>query len=67
MNFVVDRCTNCRTARPKGARWYWIDACAKPPIVYCPTCAETKAPGEIARRAEQQREIIARRRRRSDR
>lgn len=61
MNHVIDRCTGCRKHRPKGARWYWVDSNAKPPVVFCPPCAETKAPEVVASRAAIQREVQARR------
>jgi len=61
MNHVTDKCTGCRRRRPKGARWYWIDSNAKPPVVYCPPCAQTQVPEAVACRAQLQREVNARR------
>lgn len=60
MNHVTDRCTGCQMPRPKSARWYWVDSNAKPPVVFCPPCAETKAPKAVATRAALQREVRAR-------
>lgn len=45
-----DRCTRCDATRPKHGRWFWINSNAKPPVVYCPPCAEVVVPDRVAAR-----------------
>lgn len=55
-----ERCTKCHQPRPKGARWFWINANVKPPIVLCPPCAAIDKPELVQRRVVLDREARAR-------
>lgn len=55
-----EKCTRCHIVRPKGARWFWQDSNARPPVVYCGPCAEIVAPSQVVARGAANRAAAAR-------